>query len=267
MDQQDFITRITAALIDEQTLRGLFLGGSYGRGSDDAYSDIDLIAIIDPSHHAALISRWREILQEIAPIVFWSERGQGSVLLNAITEDWLRCDLFIVAEAGFSGRARNTVKPLIDRQGFYDALPASLPAKTPDPAKVQFLIQEFIRVLGLLPVVAGRGEYFTAASGVGMLREHLTNLMLEELPVPDRGGALHLSKLLSPDDTALLASLPFPQPQRDQVIAANFQIARQFFPRARALATKLGIAWPDAFEAATRKKLAAEFGPQHQAGW
>ncbi|MBY3389195.1 hypothetical protein [Rhizobium laguerreae] len=56
--------------------------------------------------------------------------------------------------------------------------------------------------------------------------------MLEEVNVPDRGGALHLSKVLPEADMDLLLSLPFPKPNREEVIDANFDIARHFLPRA-----------------------------------
>ncbi|WP_207917138.1 hypothetical protein [Rhizobium sullae] len=91
--------------------------------------------------------------------------------------------------------------------------------------------------------------------------------MLEEVSLPDRGGALHLSKVLPAEDMKLLLSLPFPRPESGEVIEANFQIARCFFPRARALAEKLNIPWPISFEAATRQMLTAEFGTEYPIDW
>ncbi|UWU29176.1 nucleotidyltransferase domain-containing protein [Rhizobium sp. WSM1274] len=261
MDQTEFIKLVAAKLSDETTVRGLFLGGSFGRGTPDSHSDVDLIALVEPDHQDEAIATWRSLLEGISPVVFWNQRGQGHVLLNAITEDWLRCDLSIMPPSAFIDRAQDTVKPLIDRDGFYNVLPEALPAKGPDPAKVKYLINEFIRVLGLLRVVVGRGEYLTAVTGIGMLRDHFMNLMLEEVNVPDRGGALHLSKVLPEADMDLLLSLPFPKANREEVIDANFDIARHFLPRAYDLAAKLNLPWPDNFEKATLRFLATSLGP------
>ncbi|MFS2041698.1 nucleotidyltransferase domain-containing protein [Agrobacterium tumefaciens] len=261
MDQAAFIERVAALLSDEQSFRGLFLGGSFGRGTADEFSDVDMIAVVDADAIGATVAKWRSCLESLTPIVFWNQRGQGTVLLNAITANWLRCDLSIMPASAFTGRCRDTVKPLIDRDGLYSALPEAMPATMADSNKVKFLISEFIRVLGLLQVVIGRKEYLTAVGGVGMLRDHLMNLMLEEGNVADRGGALHLSKVLPNEDMDLLLSLPFPKPKRDYVIRGHFDIAQKFMPRAYALAAKLDLNWPDEFVKATLQALTASLGP------
>lgn len=189
------------------------------------------------------------------------------MLLNAVTDDWLRCDLIIVTPDRFTGRSRDRLRPLFDRDGLYDALPDTLTPRQPDPARVARLIGEFIRVLGLLSVVVGRREYFTAVYGAGLQREALMNLMLEEVTVPDPGGALHLSTVLPADRMAVLSALPCPRPDRDEVIAAHIEIARQFFPRARVLAATLGVDWPGAFEAAARRALRRQFGDEYDVDW
>jgi hypothetical protein len=58
------------------------------------------------------------------------------------------------------------------------------------------LNREFLRILGLLPVVLGREEYVVGASGAGLARTLLIQLMVEEVAAPGPGGALHLRGLL-----------------------------------------------------------------------
>jgi predicted nucleotidyltransferase len=267
MTQQDLIDAITAALADNPAIRALLLAGSYGRGTADEWSDVDLIALVAPEDQAALAARWRQVLNSITPIVFWSELNRGGLIINAISEEWLRCDLSIAPPDNFGRRARNTVKPLIDRDGIYEALPDSLPPKAPDPRVVHYLIHEFIRMLGLTPVGAGRGEYVTMVLGVGMMRDHLASLLMRDVTNPDPGGILHQSKLLPPEQMQLLRSLPYPGPDREAVIEANFEIARQFMPRARAMAKRLDIAWPEEFEAATRRRLSLTLGEAAGRAW
>src|SRR5690606_33655741 len=117
--------------------------------------------------------------------------------------------------------------------GIYDRLPDTLPPRMPDAGTVRYLIHEFIRMLGLMPVVLGREEYVTMVLGVGMLRGHLETLLMQDVADPDPGGILHLSRLLPPEQMQLLQSLPYPGPQRQALIAANIAIAREFMPRAR----------------------------------
>jgi predicted nucleotidyltransferase len=267
MNQQDLIDAVKTTLAEETAIDALFLAGSYGRGTADEWSDVDLIAVAQPEHHAALAARWREALNAVTPIVFWNELNRGVLVINAISDEWLRCDLTIAARDSFGRRAKNLVRPLIDRIGLYDTLPDTLPPKQPDAGTVRYLIHEFIRMIGLLPVAAGRGEYVTMVLGVGMMRGLLETLLMQDVTHPDPGGILHLSKLLPPDQMQLLASLPYPGPERDALIEANFEIARQFMPRARAMAKRLDIAWPDAFEEATRRRLALTMGEAAGRAW
>jgi hypothetical protein len=267
MDQHGLIAAVTEKMANQEALRGLFLAGSFGRGTADEWSDVDLVALAAPDDHAALAASWRQLLHSITPIVFWQELSRGGLLINAVSEDWLRCDLIIVPPTGFGQRARNTVKPLIDRDGLYEALPDALPPREPNAGTVHYLIREFIRMLGLMPVGAGRGEYVTMVLGVGMMRGHLETLLMQDVTAPDPGGILHQSTLLSPEQMALLASLPYPGPERDALIEANFAIAREFMPRARAMAERLGLAWPEEFEAATRRRLALTLGEAAGRAW
>ena len=266
MTPQELIERVARAMADLPELKALFVGGSYGSGMADAYSDVDLIALAEPADIAGLAARWRPVLEGIAPIVYWNEFGSGAIVLNAVTEDWLRCDMLIVAPASFTGRARTEVRPLIDRIGHFEALPATVPPRTPDPRRVLKMVNEFIRILGLLPVAVGRGEHFMAATGTGMLRDLLMKLMLEEVPHPT-GGALHPSRVLPAADMAILNALPFPGPERRAVIDAHFAIARAFFPRARAVSARIGMAWPEPFEAATREHLRRIFASESDVSW
>ncbi|MGB3313231.1 MAG: nucleotidyltransferase domain-containing protein [Albidovulum sp.] len=261
MNHHDLIEHVRHSLATAPALNALFLGGSHGQGQADRFSDIDFIALAEAEHHEALAAKWRTALEDLAPVVFWSARqGAGGYLVNAILADWTRCDLYLRPVCAFSGRARNTVQPLIDPGGIWDTLPPELPGREPDARRVSYIIHEFIRVLGLTPVGADRGEYVLLVRGTGILRDLLSDLMIEECPLPERGGALHPSRLMSAQDMAELAALPCPAPDRDAVIAANIAISEAFFPRARRIAARVGLDWPDAFETATRQYLERELG-------
>lgn len=228
---------------------------------------MDFVALVTNEHRAALAADWRHALNDTTPIVFWQELDRGGLLLNAVSEEWLRCDLHILPPDGFDKWAKNTVRPLIDRNGIYKTLPDRLPSREPNKGTVFYLMHEFIRMLGLMPVGAGRGEYVTMLAGVGMMRDHLVALLMQDVPNPDPGGMLHQSKLLPPEQMRMLERLPYPGPERDALIAANLAIAREFMPRARAMARRLDIEWPDAFESATRRRLSETLGEAVGRDW
>jgi predicted nucleotidyltransferase len=243
MDQQALIARVTAAFRPDPRISALFLSGSFGRGTADRFSDVDLLLIADAAEHEALAAGWRTTLESIIPLVFF-ERLPHVLVLYAIGERWQRCDLEIADTGRLAGKAQDILKPLIDPHDLHRRLQPHLPAPRPDPAKFLHQINEFIRIVGLLPVADGRGEYEVAVAGAGLLRRMLTDLLITEAGLSDAGGALHLSRVLDAERMALLARLPVARPERDAAIEAHLAAARLFFPRAREMARRLQLVWP-----------------------
>lgn len=255
--QQDFITHIQHAFSDHLGVKALFLSGSFGRGTADAFSDVDLLLIAEASHHAALAEDWKRHVSAFEPIVH-AYQPPFQAVHCVITESWLRADLSIGTGDALRGRTQDGLKPLIDRDNLHGTLPARLAARPIDPTRVDRLTKEFLRVLGLLHVGLGRGEVETIASdGCYLLRRMLIDLLTIEVNLPDPGGVLHLSRVLDPARMAVLDALPLPARSTESAIATNFALARAFLPRARTLHDSLGLAWPEAFETATRNRLAA----------
>lgn len=265
MDQQTLIARVAAVLEPDQRVRGLFLSGSFGRGTADQFSDVDLLAVVAPADQEAVAADWRGVLQTIVPIVYWN-RLPWALVLNAVSDEWLRCDLDIVAPDRLGGRTQDRLKTLIDRDGIFAGLLKTLPPSGIDLAKLQATTNEFIRVLGLLPVGLGRGEVeLIAGAGSSYLRRFLTDLLIIEMNLPDAGGALHLSRVLDAERMAVLAAIPLPRLSADSAIETNLVLARAFMPRAKALYASLGLDWPTAFEAATLRGLTRALPGRHVA--
>lgn len=75
------IERIKDAAQEETGIRALFLAGSHGRGTADAFSDVDFLAVAAPDDHEAVALAWRRILDGLAEIVFWSTWGSRARIL------------------------------------------------------------------------------------------------------------------------------------------------------------------------------------------
>ncbi|MGL4319716.1 MAG: nucleotidyltransferase domain-containing protein [Paracoccaceae bacterium] len=248
-------------------VKAIFLSGSHARGTSDMWSDLDLVLVVDRQDHAAVVHAARAALEAIAPIVlFRAQAGPESTLVNVVMADWTRVDLLLEPEAPFQRRDPVSLRAVQDPEGLAAAL---LPAP-PDHAGVQrrviWATEEFIRVLGLLPVALGRCEHVLATMGAGLLRDQLITLMKAEAGTLGE-GMLHLSRSVSADDMAVLMALPVAKPNRDSVIAAHLALARSFIPRVQAFYASRGMPWPAAFEAATRAHLARALQKDAAALW
>lgn len=253
---------LTHALRDKPNVRALFLSGSYGCGLEDAYSDLDFLAVAVDGSMDEFAALWREAVGRTGEIVLWWDRQVKGMLINAITDDWLRVDVQVVTPDQMAGRARDGLKVLFDHDGIFAGLPASSERAGPDRGRLRWQFEEFIRIVGLLPLAMGREEYLNSVTGAFYLRNLLVDLFVEETNAPNRGGALHLNRLITAEQKTLLASLPPLLPTRDAMIAAYVAYAAVYLPRARKMAARVGIDWPERFEAATwahlRKTLAIE---------
>ena len=181
----------------------------------------------------------------------------------ALTNNGLECRR---TPAGIARRTATTLRLLFDRADLNDTLMASGKPLQPSGPRVTGLTSEFLRILGLLPVVIGREEYAVGVSGASLLRDMLIQLMTQDVAVEDRGGALHLRALLPPDRIAAINSLPAIEATRQSVIAAHLAAARHFLPLARDLCHRTGSPWPDALEEALRAHLRRELDLEIPAG-
>lgn len=265
MEDAQTLSRITRALKENPRCLGLFQSGSHATGTADAFSDIDLVCVADPAEHPALVAIFRSALEEGSALVLFRVTPQGqNCLANAVTPDWDRVDLYLQSPDLFARRPAGSVLALHDPD---NRLAALQPVDRPDPRpRIAYLAEEFLRVLGLLHVAAGRGDYVTAVTGAGLLRDHLISLLRHEAGV-EQEGALHLARSLAATDMTMLYALPVAHPDRASVLAAHLALARAFVPRARALLGRHGLPWPAPLEDATRRRLARSFGSEASIVW
>ncbi|WP_208353994.1 nucleotidyltransferase domain-containing protein [Pseudaestuariivita rosea] len=255
MHKSETIQIISEAVKDVAGVKALFLSGSYGNGCADTFSDFDFLIVTDGGATEEIAEAWRKAVSRISEIVLWRDRLAAPVLINAITQDWTRIDLLILKADQLSAYSKDNLQVLFDHEGVYDQLPDTAPLNDPDPKKFRYQIEEFIRILGLLHVVEGREDYINGVLGVFHLRNLLVELLIEETNAPNRGGALHLNRLITDKQKELLKSLPAPIAERDAIIKAHLAYAKAYLPIARKRAKALEIEWPERFEEATWTKL------------
>jgi len=253
--QQSLTERLQSLLEADPRIEALWLGGSLGRGAGDAFSDIDLIALVPEGQSAATGQAYVRDLGRSVPCVIARAQFGGGVM-TAVTEDWDRFDISFVEPGGLGRFDPAQIRPLFNR-GTQQPAPRELQAYQTAPETLDPMIEEFFRILGLLTLSLGRQDYLLGLSGIGFLRQMTLDLMLEENGIGpmDRGGALSRLPLLTPDQLAELDGLSTISADRDGIIRGNLDLARIFVPRARRLADRIDLAWPEALEAAVRRHL------------
>ncbi|WP_312165102.1 nucleotidyltransferase domain-containing protein [Phenylobacterium sp.] len=257
-DQQALLDHLAAALAADPRIRSAWLSGSFGKGAGDAWSDVDLTIVVDDPDLAACLRDCADGVIAVPATVF-SHIVHGRIF-SGITPGWSRFDLAFLTAAEFARQDGAGLAPLL---GDAAARPPPRPpgADADLPARIERLVCEFLRVLGLSPVCIGRGEWLVGQQGVELLRGMLVELMLEENGVPRSArGAKRLNGFLSEGQRSTLEALPAPAAERQSLIDAQSRIARRFLAHARPLAERLGAPWPAAFEAATRDHLRRELG-------
>jgi predicted nucleotidyltransferase len=258
--QQALIAALTGLLDAQPHVQATWLAGSLGRGEGDEFSDVDTLALTADGRAGEVSAALAANLATVATPVLVN-RLYGGRVLSVVTEDWDRFDIVLVEAADLARYDARDLKPLFRKAGPAPPTRPEAPYR-PDPGQITRLAQEFLRVLGLAPVGFGRGEYDVMLSGVDQLRRMTIELMLEENAVPParRGGALRRNPLLTEDQRRALAAIPPQSADRASLLAVNAAFVAVFLPRARRLAAQVGAAWPEALEAATRRRLREALG-------
>src|SRR5690606_19086707 len=146
-EQQSLVEVLTSALAADTRVRAAWLGGSLGEDAGDAWSDVDIVVLVDEQDRAACLVDYRADRPGIPPLVL-SHIVYGRVLA-AITPDWARFDLSFLTADELAAQDGAALKPLL-----------GAPGMTPPPRALGGgqllplapLVGEFLPVLGLSSV-------------------------------------------------------------------------------------------------------------------
>jgi hypothetical protein len=249
--QDGLLGQLTDVLGQDPRILGLWLTGSFGRGEGDRWSDIDLWAEVAAADQGPCVADYlkpRPGMPETVHVMLVS-----GVIVSAVTSAWERYDITFLTRPQMAGLDTGKARLLTGTP-----LPPPAP-RLPDTgaaARVEALVREFLRVAGLAPGGAARQEWLVMQQGIELLRNMTITLMLEENAVPPTArGAKALNAFLTPEQRAALEAVVPPAADRAALLAGTVELGRLFLPRARALCDRLGAAWPQAFEDATRAHL------------
>src|SRR5881394_2013225 len=86
--------RINEVLGADERVRSIGLRGSVAAGTADAWSDLDVVVVSDPDHHAAFLADWPRWLAEITPTVF-ARTPIAPIVINTVTDQGLTLDFAV----------------------------------------------------------------------------------------------------------------------------------------------------------------------------
>jgi hypothetical protein len=258
--QRALVRRLAETLAADVRIEATWLSGSFGRGDGDAWSDIDVIAVVDEDDRAACLAEYAGPRNPVGEtVLLLSLFGR---IAHAVRPNWERYDLLFLTSQELRAHDRTGLKPLALESLDAPATPRPPKPHRPSADALLATTQEFLRILGLLPGAMGREEWLSAQEGVGLLRKMLIDLTIEANGVgrADRGGAKRLNPYLTPEQRQAIEAIPQPGASRAEIIAANQALAALFLPLARSIAAVGGGAWPQALEDATRAHLQRSVG-------
>lgn len=253
-----FAEHAAAILWRDERIRILWLTGSMALGTADAQSDVDLRAAVRATDFAQVDHWWSDLLTQLAPLI-WQRRWPAppdEAILGAITADYLRFDLVLQSLQDRRPRSLEAVRVLFDKDAEAEHFHLSTPVAHDPFASLPLLIEEYIRLLGMLPIVVQRNDIPIGMEGQLALHSMLISLLLLERGIDRMArGKRHVAALLDEEQRAVLAQVPTLAPTMDSLIGGRVIYGHLFLPRARRLMATHGYVYPQAFEEATRRHL------------
>jgi predicted nucleotidyltransferase len=253
-----FAEQAAVMLRQDERIRILWLTGSLAKGTADAQSDVDLRVAVREADFATVDQWWQDLLNQVAPLV-WKYRWPGppdEAILGAITADYLRFDVVIQSLRDTRPRTLEAARLLFDKDGEAEHFFLTTPSARDPYAHLPVLIEDGIRLLGMLPIVVERNDVPIGMEGQLALHSMLISLLLLENGI-DRmtTGKRHVAAFLTEEQRAVLTQVPSLAPTMDSLIQGRLTYGRLFLPRARRLMEAHGHVYPEAFEAATKRHL------------
>lgn len=204
--QQRFVTEILPRIQQDPRLAGVAIAGSIASGTQDEYSDVDLIVVVLDSEldivmkeRLTLIEAWTKLV-----IGFTGEHvGEPRLIITLVGPPLLHADFKFVSASSFAERGDEPVV-LWDRDGTLAHRSNSLP---PAPLDLQWIEERFWVWVHYGATKLGRGELFEVINHINFLRETVLGpLIANRIGTPVR-GLRHLESLAPAEAAELRATV------------------------------------------------------------
>ena len=176
----DFVEQAASILRKDERIRLLWLTGSLATGTADAQSDVDLRVAVRAEDFATIGQWWQELLDQLS-LTIWIRRWPGppeEAILSAITRDYERFDLVVQSVDDTKPRLLEAAHLLFDKDELAGQFCLTAPSPHDPYAGLPFLVEEFIRLVGMLPIVVERNDIPVGMEGQLALHSMLLALRI-----------------------------------------------------------------------------------------
>ena len=174
---QEYLNALADKAASDAHILATWLEGSFGRGAADRYSDIDIHLLVAEENKEAFQQRLESWLSDIQPLVLFKDTFPGQ-MITCITTRGLRVDVWVHSGKTIS-LERSSVHVLSAAEGciqFKAACRNDEPQEVASALKQH--INEFWRVLAILPTVLGREEHIAGFMGTTFVVMSLTEVLI-----------------------------------------------------------------------------------------
>lgn len=242
------VERFVAACQADPRVAAAFLSGSYARGANDAYSDLDLNAIIhDHAYDEFFDQRTAFIRQLGEPIFMQDYHGQESDVVFFMFADEAECELVLGRASRFQRMSKGPYVTLVDPHQILAGVEFTGYAPEPDEqiATVRAHISWFWHDLAhhfITPLA--RGQIWSAYGSLEDLRRTCVNLArLRQDFAAEAEGYEKLEEAVDMAQLELLRATYCPM-ERAAMLQAAGVVVRFYQQLAPTLAQEHGILYP-----------------------
>ncbi len=235
----------------------MWLGGSLARGDADQSSDLDVLIAVADDAFDEFAAGWRAWLDSITPTVIARSLPLLPGSLYSVTPAMERLDI-ISERVSALARTPHRVRLLVlDKDECNSLLPELPAAPGPSALSIASLVEEFFRDYAMFHTVVDRDDWLLGIEAINVIRSLLYRLFLESnAPIPVT-GVKRWSERLTPEQRAVLESLPAARPREDEVVPAHEAVSVAFVLNAKSICRRVGVEWPTELDRCVRDHLAS----------
>ncbi len=248
LHHQIITNRLIEACNADDRVVAAFIGGSYARGKNDAYSDMDFGLIISDETYEYFLADREAFIRLLSEAVFLEDyRGDGADFVFSIFSDGTEVELALGRESHFNHIHVGPYKVLLDKKGILAGavFAWNQPTETEQIETLRGMINWFWHDLShhfITPIA--RGQLWSAFGGLEDMRLTCVNLArLQQNFSAKAEGYEKVEQILSAEQLAPLKE-SICLMERDAMLQAALIIVRYYQELAPSLAQAHGIPYP-----------------------
>jgi predicted nucleotidyltransferase len=247
-----FVERFVNACQADERIVAAFLGGSYAKGTADAYSDVDLCLLTTDQAFEEFVREREAFLQSLGDLIFLEDFDNPNTVFYMFADD-TEGELNFCSESRLHQIHAGKFYPLVDKKGILEEAEffEEAPAQSDQIEKFRSQIQVFWHELSHFITAMQRGQIWWAQGQLEALRSICVNLARLQHNILDAevgDEAYFKIEYAMPVEQLSVLKETFSPLEKDELLMASLVIVRFYLDVAPALAQKHGVRYSHALE-------------------